>query len=156
MDSATEVIMILRPSAGWGPPRPRRCSPTSFIRTWTPIALILSAAAGAPLLAAERGPVMVGCAVRTIQDESSLFIAPRLNGAWNAPYARCKTSLASVSPLWRNRDLPRLKRYAAKASMRAKPSNTNVLHCRRPDRGRHTHRHRPSSHSARNFPGTYA
>ena len=27
------------------------------MRTWTPIALILSAAAGAPLLAAERGPV---------------------------------------------------------------------------------------------------
>jgi hypothetical protein len=26
--------------------------------------------------------------VRTIQDESSLFITPRLNGAWNAPYAR--------------------------------------------------------------------
>jgi len=24
---------------------------------------------------------MVGCAVRTIQDESPLFIAPRLNGA---------------------------------------------------------------------------
>jgi hypothetical protein len=38
-------------TAGWGPPRPRRCSPTSVVRTWTPIALILSAAAGAPLLA---------------------------------------------------------------------------------------------------------
>ena len=44
-------------TAGWRPRRPRRCSPTSFMRTWTPIALILSAAAGAPLLAAERGPV---------------------------------------------------------------------------------------------------
>lgn len=45
-------------TAGWGPPRPRRCSPTSFMRTWTHnIALILSAAAGAPLLAAEREPV---------------------------------------------------------------------------------------------------
>ena len=32
-------------------------APTSFMRAWTPIALILSAAAGAPLLAAERGPV---------------------------------------------------------------------------------------------------
>jgi hypothetical protein len=27
----------------------------------------------------------LACAVRTIQDESPLFIAPRLNGAYNAP-----------------------------------------------------------------------
>lgn len=44
-------------TAGWRPRRPRRCNPTSFMRAWTPIALILSAAVGAPLLAAERGPV---------------------------------------------------------------------------------------------------
>ncbi len=44
-------------TAGWRPPRPRRWRPTSFTRTWIPIALILSTAAGAPLVAAERGPV---------------------------------------------------------------------------------------------------
>lgn len=44
-------------TAGRRPPRPKRCRPASFMRTWTSIALILGAAAGAPLLAAGRGPV---------------------------------------------------------------------------------------------------
>jgi hypothetical protein len=46
--------------------------------------------------------VVVGCAVRTIQDESPLFIAPRLNGAWNAPYAclnTCGRRLGVSTPL---------------------------------------------------------
>ena len=54
-DRVTALGVVL--TAGWRPPRPRRCSPTSFMRTWSAIALIFSAAAGAPLLAAERGPV---------------------------------------------------------------------------------------------------
>ncbi len=43
--------------AGSRLPRLRRCRPTSFMRTWTLVALLLSAAAGAPMLAVERRPV---------------------------------------------------------------------------------------------------
>jgi uncharacterized protein len=45
------------PMAGWRLPCPRRCGPVSCMRIWSLVALMLSAAAGAPLLAAERGPV---------------------------------------------------------------------------------------------------
>src|SRR5918992_5361699 len=45
------------PMAGWRLPCPRRCGPVSCMRIWSLVALILSAAAGAPLLAAEREPV---------------------------------------------------------------------------------------------------
>ena len=35
--------------------------------------------------------------MRTIQDESPLFIAPRLNGAWNAAYS-CLSFIEAVDP----------------------------------------------------------
>lgn len=44
-------------AAGGRAPRPRRCCPVPFMRIWILVALMLSAAAGAPLRAAERGPV---------------------------------------------------------------------------------------------------